>query len=68
MKKQSSIEWLEEQVVSKDWLSDKGKAIFQQAKEMHKQEIIEATKYGNSFEQGDLICETYYKKTYEKDN
>jgi len=64
MKKQSSIEWLVEQFdleMQDSFHLDK----INQAKEMHKQEIVEATKYGNSFEQGDLICETYYKKTYE---
>lgn len=62
--KQSSIQWLEEclktHLTNEQQMQFEG--LFQQAKEMHKQEIIEATKYGNNFEQGDLICETYYKK------
>ena len=74
MKKQSSIEWLEDGVsiaienTSENSINYILEKLFQQAKEMHKQEIVEATKYGNSFEQGDLICETYYKNTYEKEN
>lgn len=74
--KQSSIEWYLEQVNIIDYryngrvitlgeyVGEKNR-IEKQAKEMHRKEIIEATKYGNSFEQGDLICETYYKNTYE---
>ena len=77
MKKQSSIEWLEEQVVSKDWLSEKGKAIFQQAKEMHKKEIIEAWDLGEANcvhrivqERTDCLRygDEYYKNTYEKES
>lgn len=65
MKKQSSIDFLIKQLgIKKDGWNN---SVIKQAKEMHKQEIIEATKYGNSFEQGDLICETYYKNTYEKE-
>ena len=60
--KQSSIEWLVMQLHNGKELS----TVIRKAKEMHKQEIVEATKYGNSFEQGDLRCETYYKNTYEK--
>ena len=39
----------------------------EQAKEIFKQQIIEAAKYGNSFEQGDLRCEVYYKETFKTD-
>ena len=38
----TAVEWLEDQVIAKDWLSEKGKNIFEQAKEMEKQQIIEA--------------------------
>ena len=62
--KQSSIEWLEE-TLSEGLISPR--EAFKKAKQMHKQEIIESTKYGNSFEQGDLRFETYYKNTYEKE-
>ena len=37
------------------------------AKEMEKQQIIDAAKYGNSFEQGDLRCEVYYNETFKTD-
>jgi hypothetical protein len=39
-KKQTSIEWLAEQV--KDWLPDHFNEVFEQAKAMHKEEIIES--------------------------
>lgn len=68
MKKQSSIEWLESQVVSKDWLSEKGKAIFEQAKEMHKQEINDAYNEGVYLSMTpSKTSEDYYKNTYEND-
>jgi len=39
--------------------------IFEQAKEMEKQQIIDACRYGNNFEQGDLNCAIYYEKTFK---
>jgi hypothetical protein len=39
--------------------------VLDKAKEMEKQQIIEACKYGNNFEQGDLNCEVYYNKTFK---
>ena len=70
MKKQSSIDILVNAIYKRFGIANCGdmEEEIQQAKELHKQEIIEATKYGNSFEQGDLICETYYKNTYEKES
>ena len=67
--KQSSIEWLAWRfaVTNIEEFQDNFNDIIKQAKQMHKQEIIKATKHGNSFEQGDLICENYYEKTYEKE-
>lgn len=37
------------------------------AKEMEKRQIIDACKYGNNFEQGDLRCEVYYNKTFKSE-
>jgi hypothetical protein len=42
------------------------KDVFNKAKQMEREQIIEAAKFGNSFEQGDLRCEVYYKQTYSK--
>lgn len=33
--------------------------------EMEKQQIIDACRYGNNFEQGDLNCAIYYEKTFK---
>ena len=68
--KQSSIKWLQEcisiHLTHEQQMQFEG--LFQQAEEMHKQEIIEAyhinpleTIFGN-------IGEKYYKNTYEKEN
>lgn len=62
--KQSSIDFLVQKLTENGILHSSD---IHKAKELHKQEIVEATKYGNSFEQGDLRCETYYKNTYEKE-
>lgn len=70
-KKQSSVQWLFEQVVNLDWRNMVGEEkikIFQQAKEMHKQEIVRAVEHGyleinNSGQYG--VGETYYSQTFE---
>jgi hypothetical protein len=56
-KKQSSIEWLVEQIVKEKGLVDLD---FQQAKEMHKQEIINAVEWNYKSNMG----EVYYLATY----
>jgi hypothetical protein len=58
MKKQTTIDWLA------DRLESITLDLFEQAKQMEREQIIEAAKYGNSFEQGDLRCEVYYNETY----
>jgi hypothetical protein len=64
--KQTAVEWLVEQLdISQGYES--AIKILEQAKEMEMQQIIDAVKYGNSFEQGDLICEIYYKKTFKSE-
>ena len=72
--KQTAVEWLVNELKSnkKKHLGYKNididfKNIIEQAKQMEKQQIIDAVKYGNSFEQGDLICEIYYKKTFKSE-
>lgn len=61
-KKQTSTEWLFEKL----WETPKDKltwnALLEQAKEMEKQQIIEACNYGDFEELG----EQYYKQTYGK--
>ena len=59
-KTMSSIDWLEEKWFSGDFL---GEADFQQAKEKHKQEIIDAATWGYNSRSG----EQYYNETYGKE-
>jgi hypothetical protein len=70
--KQSSIEWLVEQLHNGKELS----TVIRKAKEMHKQEIIEAYEEGQNTpyeysEDNDVNYydgRNYYKNTYEKEN
>ena len=62
-KQQTAVEWLEKQTRKPEWHSLKRGDIFEQAKEMHKQEII------NSFFEGayggdNISGEQYYNETY----
>jgi TRAP-type uncharacterized transport system substrate-binding protein len=66
--KQSSVEWLIEQVINNNGVN---KSTFQQAKAMHKQEIVKAwdngaidATYGNKFSSS----ETYYNETFGGNN
>jgi hypothetical protein len=66
-KKQTAIEWLQEQF----FLDDNWKRIFEQAKEMHKGEIIDAhgDQYDYSYSQIDprkVTGEQYYNETFAK--
>ena len=63
--KQTAVEWLVEQF-DLEMQDDFHLTKINQAKEMEKQQIIDACKYGNNFEQGDLICHVYYDKTFKK--
>jgi hypothetical protein len=69
----TSIEWLIEQIKSTEW-KDKyiwhKEDIFEQAKEMHKQEIMNAYNQGASdaYPNGSYIeGNTYYQETFKKD-
>jgi len=70
-KKQTSIEWLESEMLKPN-LSMKD--IFNQAKEMDKQQKIEAYNQGRHNGQvnwgvgNDITAEQYYKETYEASN
>ena len=61
--KQTAVEWLFEKV----WITPVSELpkILEQAKEMEKQQIMNALKYANNFEQGDLNCEVYYNETFK---
>ena len=64
MKKQTAVEWLAEQMMHPSIHNP----YIEQAKEIEKIQIIDACKYGNNFEQGDLNCENYYNKIYKNTN
>ena len=67
----TSIEWLFENL----WETPKDKftwhSILEKAKEMHKQEIIDAVSYGNyhykNYEEAEVTGENYYQETFKKD-
>ena len=79
-KKQSSIEWLEEQLkkgvdfnpLDKNSYLDSVEKIFEQAKAMHQKEIVDAHVNGNKeYTIGggyELIAEHYYNETFGGDN
>ena len=67
MSKKTAAEWLVEQVKSPEWQDYfiwHKEEVFQQAKEMEKQQIIDAYKYGN---QSDMYFkpEQYYTETFK---
>lgn len=62
-KKQSSIEWLIEQIIKEKGLVDLD---IQQAKQLHKQEIMDAYRFPNTLL--NISSEQYYRDTFETDN
>ena len=59
----TAVEWLIEQTRTPDWLSLKRGDIFEQAKEIEKQQIIDAyNKNPNYFDS----AEQYYNETFKK--
>jgi hypothetical protein len=70
MSKQSSVEWLFEQVCNLDWRNISGEEklkTFEQAKEMHKEETENAWLDGMKSDNGHFgSSEDYYTKTFEQ--
>ena len=67
MEKQTAVEWLEERMPTVFKNLTINKHLFEQAKEMHKQEIIDAWEDGHdSFSTRN--AEQYYNETYGGDN
>ena len=58
--KQTAVEWLIEQVKSQKYIED---IDFEQAKEMEKEQIIDAYNKGE-FNDGFVAVEDYYNQTY----
>jgi hypothetical protein len=59
--KQTSIEWFYQRILAKDI-----KEVFEQAKEMHKQDIISAHMIGNKSMSSVEESEQYYQETFKK--
>jgi len=65
--KQTAVEWLVEQLKERGYAGEfPPHILFEQAKEMEKEQIIDAYKYGN---QSDVYFkpEQYYNETYKGD-
>ena len=64
-KQQTAVEWLVEKMLNQDWYTYKSLKFIEQAKEMEKEQIIEAFKHGELpplFVNFD--AEQYYNETY----
>jgi len=66
--KQTAVEWLYQRILAKDI-----KAVFEQAKEMEKEQIIDAYRDGRSDQQSNKqskfynrMSEDYYNKTFKQ--
>jgi hypothetical protein len=67
-KQQTAVEWLVEQTRKPEWHSLKRQDIWQQAKEIEKQQIIDAWNDGlfGSLRKGEDNSEQYYNETFNK--
>lgn len=65
----TSIEWLAKQLLNAEPNVLEWQKYILQAKEMHKQEIINAVIYGNyhykNYEESEIMGENYYKETFK---
>jgi hypothetical protein len=69
--KQTSIEWFYDQITRTYWdymTTERQNELFEQAKEMHKQEIENAYwDGGQDIPMSEKSCEQYYQDTFKKD-
>jgi hypothetical protein len=65
-KKQTAVEWLIEKTLNQDWYTYKSLEYIIQAKEMEKEQIIDAINYGCSDWGSYKDAEQYYIETYEQ--
>lgn len=65
-KKQSSVEWLEQQLnaILKQGNIEIENVIWQQAKAMHKEEIIDAWSNAHTYDKKIALPSQYYKETF----
>jgi hypothetical protein len=72
MENKTAVEWLEEQTRTPEWKSLKRGDIFEQAKEMEKQQIIDAYEeatYHNTFGNKNYESpEEYYNEIFKKNS
>ncbi len=69
-KKQTAVEWLVNEMPVIDWADPYWKVKLDKAKEMEKQQIIDAFKRGTINEMNgieELNSEEYYNETFKKD-
>jgi hypothetical protein len=59
--KQTAVEWLEEQTRKPEWHSLKRQDIFEQAKEMEKQQIKDAVEWNYKSNMGEVYYNAVYK-------
>lgn len=69
MNKQTSVEWLAKQLLNAEPNVLEWQKYILQAKEMHKQEIVDAVTYGNNFyrncESAVVTGEKYYDENFK---
>lgn len=68
--KQTAVEWLVEKMLSQDWYTYKSLEYIEKAKEMEKQQIIDAVNFGD--ERGKITtystAEQYYNEKFGSHN
>ena len=64
----TAVEWLEEQLKINNYISDNAHWLIDEAKELEKQQIIDAYEKGtdDGINDGGEDSEQYYKKTFNK--
>jgi len=58
----TAVEWLAEQMLNQDWYTYKSLEYIEKAKEMEKEQIIDAVEWNYKSNMG----EVYYKSTFKK--
>jgi hypothetical protein len=63
--KQTAVEWLRQELLKRD-MDTSIKDLFEQAKEMEKQQIIDGYNEADTFPQSYHNAENYYNETFKK--
>ena len=69
--KKTAVEWLVEQLEITNYISENAHWLIDEAREMEKEQIIEATIYGNRqefYDGTEIIGEQYYNETFKNGN